>query len=990
MAKSLLESPDAALYYAAAYEQFDQLIPPLVKQGAQKAEVIFDKKAGNQGKVNFPECMEATIQNIVNWKGVLPDTAIEGLKAFKKDFPRVDPLDSRRRNAWATLVSNLQEFGVTYSEKKKILGKEFQYNMHPTVDNLLKVCEYLLYPGNKDYAELKTKSAQLDFLTQYLSQGDRKLTWVVPGHKKPSDIDSVETDVNIEFSLDGKPAFKFHLTSQHAEPSSLLKEKKWTHELYPHLEKLALSRAGKGPISRYDQEVLIGYSTDEQKEALAQKYLDQGDLKNAYRFLLSRSDLSGVDGRLSLIHKIISQKIESFYPIALKTIQNLPQEDPHVQFGLANALIQFKKPSPDSEVASALKVLKDKFVGVAESQETEAWEQVGWYGWTDLSKHLLKRNPNLLESKDSMGRTLLSRAALAGSLDIVKYLIKKGADKNHQADTKDTPLNYAAHNGKTEVVKYLLQVGAEINQADEDGWTPLKSAAVEGHLEVVKALIKAGAKLDEPNSDGWTPLHSAAGQGHVEVVKALIKAGAKLDEPNNDGWTPLNHAAGEGHVEVVKALIKAGANVDTPIKNGLTPLNNAAEEGHLEVVKVLIEHDAEIGQPDEDGWTPLNHAANKGHAEVVKALIKAGANIETPTKEGWTPLNNAADEGHVEVVKELIKAEANIDTPNKQGWTPLNHAAGKGHVEVVKALIKAGAKLDTPNKQGWTPLNNAADEGHLEVVKELIKAEANIGERNNFRRTPLSSAAGKGHVEVVKELIEHSAKRHTPTPLSSATVDGHVAKELITAGPYIDWPDYDGWTPLNSAANKGHVEVVRALIKAGAKLDEPNNFGWTPLHSAADEGRLEVVKALIKAGAKIDQKNNDGWAPLNTAASNGHVEVVRALIKAGAKLDEPNGFGWTPLNSAANKGHLEVVRNLVDAGADIDKPDRGGFTPMAKAVDSQRLEVVQYLMSKRANPLAAATKSILELAKNPSAQSNRENQDKILEAIKKYMLEYKH
>jgi len=43
----------------------------------------------------------------------------------------------------------------------------------------------------------------------------------------------------------------------------------------------------------------------------------------------------------------------------------------------------------------------------------------------------------------------------------------------------------------------------------------------------------------------------------------------------------------------------------------------------------------------------------------------------------------------------------------------------------------------------------------------------------------------------------------------------------------------NGWTPLNIAAQNGHVEVVRELLKHGAKLESANNKGWTLLNIAA-------------------------------------------------------------------------------------------------------------------------------------------------------------
>ncbi|KAF2135963.1 uncharacterized protein K452DRAFT_322730 [Aplosporella prunicola CBS 121167] len=65
-------------------------------------------------------------------------------------------------------------------------------------------------------------------------------------------------------------------------------------------------------------------------------------------------------------------------------------------------------------------------------------------------------------------------------------------------------------------------------------------------------------------------------------------------------------------------------------------------------------------------------------------------------------------------------------------------------------------------------------------------------------------------------------------------------------------------TPLNSAANNGHLETVKLLLEKGADLSVSNNDGWTPLNSAADSGHLEIVKFLLEKGADLSVSSNDG------------------------------------------------------------------------------------------------------------------------------------
>lgn len=57
-----------------------------------------------------------------------------------------------------------------------------------------------------------------------------------------------------------------------------------------------------------------------------------------------------------------------------------------------------------------------------------------------------------------------------------------------------------------------------------------------------------------------------------------------------------------------------------------------------------------------------------------------------------------------------------------------------------------------------------------------------------------------------------------------------------------------------------------------AVVNEVNELGDTALSTAAERGHLEVVKELLKYTTKdaISHKNRSGLDPLHLAASNGH------------------------------------------------------------------------------------------------------------------------
>ena len=56
-----------------------------------------------------------------------------------------------------------------------------------------------------------------------------------------------------------------------------------------------------------------------------------------------------------------------------------------------------------------------------------------------------------------------------GHLDIVKYLVSKGADLGRLADDYGTPLHLALDGGHLDIAEYLLKEGANINTCGKGG-----------------------------------------------------------------------------------------------------------------------------------------------------------------------------------------------------------------------------------------------------------------------------------------------------------------------------------------------------------------------------------------------------------------------------------------------------------------------------------------------------------------------------------------
>lgn len=227
-----------------------------------------------------------------------------------------------------------------------------------------------------------------------------------------------------------------------------------------------------------------------------------------------------------------------------------------------------------------------------------------------------------------------------GHCEIVQLLVNAGAWLDVKKwscprllENSTTPLLMAAEKNLVDVVRVLLRAGANTEVSGQYGELPLTLAAKKNHVVVVRALLEAGA------SHGVVPLAASAEEGHLDIVNMLLAAGANPNKDSADCRYPLYLACKLGHTEVIRALIHGGADVNLP--------------------RISFHH-YRYGASD---WRPIHVAAFEGHANVVVILMKCGADINASTSKGHTPLYLANAEKHMSVVEILTSAGATLGFP---------------------------------------------------------------------------------------------------------------------------------------------------------------------------------------------------------------------------------------------------------------------------------------------------------------------------------------
>lgn len=139
-------------------------------------------------------------------------------------------------------------------------------------------------------------------------------------------------------------------------------------------------------------------------------------------------------------------------------------------------------------------------------------------------------------------------------LNVIRFLLKSGANPDIQDRRKMTVLHWAAQSGETECIKILLEYNANVNKKNNQGVTPLMSACTSGVRENVELLLTAGALVNEIAKDGFTALMCAAYYGNVDIVQVLLDNGANKMAKSKKGDTALSIAQKKKFESVIGIL----------------------------------------------------------------------------------------------------------------------------------------------------------------------------------------------------------------------------------------------------------------------------------------------------------------------------------------------------------------------------------------------------------------------------------------------------
>ncbi|XP_011300962.1 ankyrin repeat domain-containing protein 49 [Fopius arisanus] len=184
----------------------------------------------------------------------------------------------------------------------------------------------------------------------------------------------------------------------------------------------------------------------------------------------------------------------------------------------------------ENDEVQDLEKIRDKFMSLppSERMHVSAWED-------DNDGIEPQRNP---EDADARGVLL---AAEKGNMKRLEILLDKNPDLMNVID-KDgyTPLHRACYGNHVNIIHYLLSRGAKIDAKTIDGWEPLHSACCWNNVDCISMLISNGANVNAMTNGNQSPLHLVCASSHNSPALQLLLLHPDVNKTavNSSGDTP--------------------------------------------------------------------------------------------------------------------------------------------------------------------------------------------------------------------------------------------------------------------------------------------------------------------------------------------------------------------------------------------------------------------------------------------------------------------
>ncbi len=462
-----------------------------------------------------------------------------------------------------------------------------------------------------------------------------------------------------------------------------------------------------------------------------------------------------------------------------------------------------------------------------------------------LNRNFWKTNPDIktIDKKISEGNDISASSknafdgvtyAILGGVDnkTIKYLLsKQGNGVNKLTHDGRTYIFWAANKNNLEIMKYLVSKGAKTDITDSHGYSLLNFAATTGqkNKDIYDFIFSKNADIkNEKNHNGANALLLIAPHlNDFSLAEYLISKGASINDKDNEGNGLFEYAAKGGNIEFLKTLLKVGVNKgeNTMIfaSQGLRRKKNS-----LKTYKFLESVGVNPNSIDKKGRNPLHSISyNNKDKKIYEYFINKGVNVNQQDNSGNTPFMNAASRNKLEIVTYLSNYTNDINLKDKKGSTALNKAVSRNNVEVIAYLLNKGADINTIDNEGNS------------IAFYLIDSYRERNSKDFDKKLQLLISNG---IELNKNQHNNNSLIHVATKNNSIS----LLKKLEPFNIDVNIKNSNNLTALQIAAMKGKDdEIIKYLLKIGANKDVTTEFGESIYDLALENELLQKQNVNI-------------------------------------------------------------------------------------------------------------------------------------------------
>ena len=196
-----------------------------------------------------------------------------------------------------------------------------------------------------------------------------------------------------------------------------------------------------------------------------------------------------------------------------------------------------------------------------------------------------------------------------GNLHSVEHLVQENIDHiNLQDEHGVTALQYSVENGYIDIVKLLLKAGADPNIENcflvEEGQFFIDKN--NQYVEDNEVLILEQIIQEIQNLKTTSVLHVAIKKNDIESLKLLLEYGANPNVVDLGYCSPLHWAAAKNNLTATKILLEAKVDPNLQDLAKSTALHEAVRKKNLEIIKLLIINGADPNLEDLGGETSFD------------------------------------------------------------------------------------------------------------------------------------------------------------------------------------------------------------------------------------------------------------------------------------------------------------------------------------------------------------------------------------------------